>query len=132
NRFAAEFLGRANLISVKNLQPLDGDRASVTFGGRELIARNHHRLPQGSDCLLCARPHDFRLDPPMADYNKLTGTVRSVQWQGDTHSVTLEVEGHEVRVTSVPMHQPPVPGAELHLHFNPSDVTLVPEDSKHG
>jgi 2-aminoethylphosphonate transport system ATP-binding protein len=132
NRFAAEFLGRANLLSVKNLQQLDGDKAKVTFGDQHLVARNHHGLPQGSDCLLCARPHDFRLDPPLGAGNRITGTVRSVQWQGDTHNVTLDVAGQEVRMTSVPMHRPPEPGAELAVHFNPGDVTLVPEDVADG
>jgi 2-aminoethylphosphonate transport system ATP-binding protein len=89
-------------------------------------------LPQGSDCLLCARPHDFRLDPPLGAGNRITGTVRSVQWQGDTHNVTLDVAGQEVRMTSVPMHRPPEPGAELAVHFNPGDVTLVPEDVADG
>jgi 2-aminoethylphosphonate transport system ATP-binding protein len=132
NRFAAEFLGRANLIPVNDLQPIDGDRARVTFGGLPLIARNHHGLAAGGDCLLCARPHDFRLDPPMADSSRLTGTVRSVQWQGDTHSISLDIAGQEVRLTSVPMHQPPETGATLDIYFNPDDVTLVPEDIRHG
>lgn len=132
NRFAAEFLGRANLLEVKGLQPLEDDRAQVRFGDQVLVARNHHRLPTGSDCLLCARPHDFRLDAPEGDSNRLTGVVRSVQWQGDTHNVTLEVAGQEVRMSSAPMSTPPVPGAMLTLHLNSADVTLVPEDGRNG
>ena len=132
NRFAAEFLGRANLLEVKGLQPLEDDRAQVRFGDQVLVARNHHRLPMGSDCLLCARPHDFRLDAPEGESNRLTGVVRSVQWQGDTHNVTLEVAGQEVRMSSAPMVAPPVPGAMLTLHLNSADVTLVPEDGRNG
>ena len=132
NRFAAEFLGRANLLEVKGLQPLEDDRAQVKFGDQVLVARNHHRLPMGSDCLLCARPHDFRLDAPEGESNRLTGVVRSVQWQGDTHNVTLEVAGQEVRMSSAPMVAPPVPGAMLTLHLNSADVTLVPEDGRNG
>jgi 2-aminoethylphosphonate transport system ATP-binding protein len=132
NRFAAEFLGRANLLEVKGLQPLEDDRAQVRFGDQVLVARNHHRLPTGSDCLLCARPHDFRLDASQGESNKLTGVVRSVQWQGDTHNVTLEVAGQEVRMSSAPMSTPPVPGAMLTLHLNSADVTLVPEDGRNG
>ncbi|MGV1792389.1 ATP-binding cassette domain-containing protein [Rhizobium lusitanum] len=132
NRFSAEFLGRANLLEVKGVEPLDEQRAQVRFGDQVLVARNHHRLSAGSDCLLCARPHDFRLDAPQGDSNRLTGVVRSVQWQGDTHNVTLDVAGQEVRMSSAPMSLPPVPGAVLTLHFNPADVTLVPEDGRHG
>ncbi|SCB19232.1 ABC transporter ATP-binding protein [Rhizobium hainanense] len=132
NRFSAEFLGRANLLEVKGVQPLDDQRAQVTFGDQVLIARNHHQLTAGSDCLLCARPHDFRLDAPQGDSNRLTGVVRSVQWQGDTHNVTLDIAGQEIRMSSAPMSTPPVPGAMLTVHFNPTDVTLVPEDGRHG
>ncbi|NTF44588.1 ABC transporter ATP-binding protein [Rhizobium rhizogenes] len=132
NRFAAEFLGRANLLEVKGLQPLDEHRAQVRFGDQLLVARNHHRLPMGSDCLLCARPHDFRLDAAEGESNRLTGVVRSVQWQGDTHNVTLEVAGQEVRMSSAPMSAPPSLGSMLTLHLNSADVTLVPEDGRNG
>ncbi|WP_267553375.1 ABC transporter ATP-binding protein [Rhizobium rhizogenes] len=132
NRFAAEFLGRANLLEVKGLQPLDEHRAQVRFGDQVLVARNHHRLPMGSDCLLCARPHDFRLDAAEGESNRLTGVVRSVQWQGDTHNVTLEVAGQEVRMSSAPMSAPPSLGSMLTLHLNSADVTLVPEDGRNG
>ncbi|OCI93935.1 2-aminoethylphosphonate ABC transport system ATP-binding subunit PhnT [Rhizobium sp. AC27/96] len=132
NRFAAEFLGRANLLEVKGLQPLDEHRAQVRFGDQLLVARNHHRLPMGSDCLLCARPHDFRLDASEGESNRLTGVVRSVQWQGDTHNVTLEVAGQEVRMSSAPMSAPPSLGSMLTLHLNSADVTLVPEDGRNG
>jgi 2-aminoethylphosphonate transport system ATP-binding protein len=30
------------------------------------------------------------------------------------------------------MSNPPAPGAALTVHFNPADVTLVPEDGVHG
>jgi len=132
NRFAAEFLGRANLLEVKGLQPLDDHRAQVRFGDQILVARNHHGLPKGSDCLLCARPHDFRLDAPQEESNRLSGVVRSVQWQGDTHNVTLEVAGQQVRMSSAPMSAPPSLGSMLTLHLNSYDVTLVPEDGRNG
>ncbi len=132
NRFAAEFLGRANLLEVKSLQPLENGHAQVRFGDQVLIARNHYRLPTGSDCLLCARPHDFRLDAQQSESNRLSGVVRSVQWQGDTHNVTLEVAGQEVRMSSAPMSVPPALGAMLTLHLNPGDVTLVPEEARNG
>src|SRR5690606_24716410 len=83
NRFAAEFLGGANLLSVAGLEPVEGHHARVRFGPTVLSAQNHHRLPKGSDCLLCVRPHDFKLRKSENDTNTLTGVVQSVQWQGD-------------------------------------------------
>lgn len=132
NRFAAEFLGRANLLSVAGLEPVEGNHARVKFGSTVLSAQNHHRLPKGSDCLLCVRPHDFKLRKSEHDINMLTGVVQSVQWQGDVHNITLEVADHVLRLTSTPMSSPPEPGASMTVHFDPADVTLVPEDSIHG
>ena len=132
NRFAAEFLGRANLLPVAGLDAAEGTQSRVKFGSTVLSAQNHHRLPKGSDCLLCVRPHDFKLRKGENDTNVLTGVVQSVQWQGDVHNITLEVADHVLRMTSTPMSSPPEPGASLTLYFNPADVTLVPEDSLHG
>jgi 2-aminoethylphosphonate transport system ATP-binding protein len=132
NRFAAEFLGRANLLPASDLQPGEGDRAHVRFGGTVLSARNHHRLPKGSDCLVCVRPHDFRFTRSGAQPNTIDGTVVSVQWQGDVHNITFEAGGETVRMTSTPMASPPAIGETIAVHFDPDEVTLVPEDARHG
>jgi 2-aminoethylphosphonate transport system ATP-binding protein len=132
NRFAAEFLGRANLLPVKSLMTMTYDIARVRFGDVALAARNYHRLPERSDCLLCVRPHDVRLQPGDAADNILTGVVRAVQWQGDMHSVALDVDGYALRLTCSPMDQPPQIGAPLTLHFSAADVTLVPETTGVG
>jgi 2-aminoethylphosphonate transport system ATP-binding protein len=132
NRFAAEFLGRANLLPVRDLQPAGEGRVSVRFGEAVLQARNHHKLAKGSECLLCVRPHDFKLDGGRPGANRLSGVVRSVQWQGDVHNIVLETGGECVRLSSAPMREPPVPGARLDVHFDPADVTVVPEDARDG
>jgi 2-aminoethylphosphonate transport system ATP-binding protein len=128
NRFSAEFLGRANLLPVTGLKAMGGDRSQVGFGDTVISARNHHGLPEGSDCLLCVRPHDFKLTPAHDSCNALTGIVQSVQWQGDVHNVTLDIGGHALRMTSMPMSEPPAMGTSLRIYFDPVEVTLVPED----
>jgi 2-aminoethylphosphonate transport system ATP-binding protein len=60
NRFAAEFLGRANILPARSLQSADLGFACVRFGDTLLRGRNHHSLPDGSDSLVCIRPHDLR------------------------------------------------------------------------
>ncbi|MGN6470609.1 MAG: ABC transporter ATP-binding protein [Rhizobiaceae bacterium] len=132
NRFAAEFLGRANLLPVSDLRPIDSQMARVRFGEVTLSAHNYHGLPASKDCLLCVRPHDFRFSRTAAEPNTISGTVISVQWQGDVHSITLNIGGEEVRMTSAPMGNPPRIGDAISVHFNPADVTLVPEDASHG
>ncbi len=132
NRFAAEFLGRANLLPVSELQPADAGFARVRFGDMVFDARNHHRLARGSDCLLCVRPHDFRICDDRSGPNTLIGVVRSVQWQGDVHNITLEARGEMLRMTSTPMAVPPAVGERMAVRFDAADVTLVPEDGSHG
>jgi 2-aminoethylphosphonate transport system ATP-binding protein len=132
NRFAAEFLGRANLLPVSDLQPLDDRMAKVRFGDVALSARNHQELPKGSDCLVCVRPHEFHFSRNGSDPNSVSGTVVSVQWQGDVHNITLDAGGEIVRMTSAPMANPPRVGETISVHFNAAEVTLVPEDACHG
>jgi 2-aminoethylphosphonate transport system ATP-binding protein len=132
NRFAAEFLGRANLLPVEALVAEVGGLARVRFGEAGLLARNHHGLPAGSRCLLCVRPHDIRLQPGEAATARLAGIVQGVQWQGEMHSIALEVDGHPLRLTCAPLKDPPEPGATLALYFSPEDATLVPEEGRVG
>jgi 2-aminoethylphosphonate transport system ATP-binding protein len=132
NRFAAEFLGRANLLPVARLATTAAGLARVAFGDVALTARNHHGLADGSDCLLCVRPHDIRLGAAAGGDNALSGTVKSVLWQGDLQSVELDVAGHALRLTCAPMHDVPEPGAELALSFSAVEATLVPESASRG
>ena len=132
NRFAAEFLGRANLLPVNALVSTSPGMAQVRFGSGTLTARNHHGLPDGGDCLLCVRPHDLRLAPAGADGNTLSAVVRAVQWQGEMQTVELDVGGHALRISCAPMHEPPVAGASMDVHFSAAEATLVPEATPGG
>ena len=132
NRFAAEFLGRANLLPVSDLKPADEGMAQVRFGDIALSARNHHGLADGSDCLICIRPHDFRFSRSAAEPNSVSGTVLSVQWQGDVHNIALNIGGETLRMSCPPMTSPPGIGETVSVHFNPAEVTLVPEDGARG
>jgi 2-aminoethylphosphonate transport system ATP-binding protein len=132
NRFAAEFLGRANILPATSLEPAGEGFARVRFGETVLGGRNQQALPEGSDCLVCVRPHDLRLQPGSAAGNTLTGTVRAVQWQGDLHSVTIDVQGHTLRLTCPPLAEPPELGTSLAVHFGLADVTLIPESQVNG
>ena len=132
NRFAAEFLGRANLVPVTTLHRSSDGMASVRHQSGPLLAVNHHGIAGGTDCLLCIRPHDFKLEKTDRTTNTMRGRVLSVQWQGDVHNVTVDIDGVEVRLSSAPIKEPPATGDRIEIHFDPSDVTLVPEDGRHG
>jgi 2-aminoethylphosphonate transport system ATP-binding protein len=129
NRFAAEFLGRANLLPVE-LEAADARDGflRVRFGSAALLARGEANQLSARNCLLCVRPHDVRLQPGHPASNALVAVVRSVQWQGDMHSVTLEAGGHVLRLACAPLPEPPEPGTLLPVHFAPDAAILIPED----
>jgi 2-aminoethylphosphonate transport system ATP-binding protein len=139
NRFTAEFLGRANLL------PVTVDRAAaanghlhVRFAGTALrvtadaAPRDGNGGYGGTGSLVCVRPHALHLANGDAD-NRLSGTVASVQWQGDHHAITLDCEGVALRLMLQPLRQPPERGARLDVAFSPDDASLIAEgDNPHG
>ena len=134
NRFAAEFLGRANLLPV-TLEAADAGYglARVRFGALSLLAQAHPELSEGTDCLLCIRPHGVALRPTGEPCNDLVGIVRAVQWQGDLHSIELEAQGAPIRLICTPLHEAPQVGERLPIHFAAEDATLIPEEApRHG
>ncbi|HEX7390524.1 MAG TPA: ABC transporter ATP-binding protein, partial [Acidiphilium sp.] len=130
NRFAAEFLGRANLLPVR-LDAADAGAgiARVRLGDADLLARPHPELREGAECLLCIRPHAVTLQPAGHSSNRLAGIVRTIQWQGDLHNITFEVNGTLARMICTPLREPPHPGETVEVHFAPEDATLIPEDA---
>ena len=126
NPFAAEFLGRANLLPVRlvAVDPHTG-RSSVRFGDRVLHAHSGTRIDVGDECLLCVRPHDLVLSDGDASGNCVAGTVASVLWQGDVHSITLDVAGTLVRLASPPFHEPPQLGATISVTFDADNAILI-------
>ena len=128
NRFAAEFLGRANLLPVR-LEALEagGLLGRVRFGDVVLRARVPESLEPGAQCLLCVRPHDLTLSRGDEE-NALEGRVESALWQGDQHSIVIEVDRVSLRIASAPLPEPPLPGRALRVHFPAENATLIPDD----
>jgi 2-aminoethylphosphonate transport system ATP-binding protein len=132
NRFAAEFLGRANVLPAQALEPTADGFARVRCGDFFVEGRNHHSLAADSACYVCVRPHDLHFKPRTEKSNRVTGVVQSVQWLGELHSIVLDVGGEVLRLTRAPLESPPEPGTALSVHFDAADVTLVPEADGHG
>ena len=130
NRFAAEFLGHANLLPV-TLEAPDAEHglARARFGASTLLAASPHGLLPGQGCLLCIRQHDITLRPAEGPANTLAGIVRAVRWQGDLHSILLDVEGCQLRLSCTPLREPPPVGAVAQVHFAAADASLIPEEA---
>jgi 2-aminoethylphosphonate transport system ATP-binding protein len=129
NRFSAEFLGRANLlpVQVEDAGDVPGV-ARVRLGETPLFAMVS-RAFGGGRALLCVRPHDVSLHPvAVQPSNALIGTVLGVVWQGDQHSIDLDVAGTALRVVCTPLREPPGPGALVAAYFAAEDATLIPHE----
>jgi 2-aminoethylphosphonate transport system ATP-binding protein len=133
NRFAAEFLGRANILPVRleSVDPISG-LSKVRFGDAVLQAQSEPHISVGDDCLLCVRPHDLTIEPAGNGANILSGTVESVIWQGDLRTVTIETGGVQVRLASPPSGDPPQLGATLAIRFAADSAVLIALDPRHG
>ena len=126
NRFAAEFLGRANLLPVRLGGPVAGGLTQVWLGDRPLVVATPHQNPPGGQALMVLRPHAVSLQPGAA--NSLNAMVTAVQWQGDAQAFDLETAGQPLRMVCTPMISPPAPGGSVELYFRPEDATLIPAD----
>jgi 2-aminoethylphosphonate transport system ATP-binding protein len=132
NRFTAEFLGRANLLPVQiDSRSAANGHLHVSFAGTPLRIAADAPARSGNGSLVCIRPHALHLADMGAD-NRLSGTVASVQWQGDHHAITLDCHGTPVRLVLKPLNEPPERGATLAVAFSPDDASLIVEEGSHG
>jgi 2-aminoethylphosphonate transport system ATP-binding protein len=130
NRFTAEFLGRANLLPVQvEPAPAANGHLHVSFAGTPLQVSTEGAVRSRNGSLVCVRPHSLHL-AEAGSSNRLSGTVASVQWQGDHHAVTLDCHGTALRMVMTPLREPPARGARLDVAFDPDDATLIPEGTE--
>jgi 2-aminoethylphosphonate transport system ATP-binding protein len=130
NRFAAEFLGRANLLPVRfEAFESDSGRARVTFGATELTVTADPASRAARGCLVCVRPHSLRFAGAGAHVNRLRATVSDILWQGEYQVVTLDCAGTTLRMSAEPFPRAPEPGAVVELTFDASDATLIADDA---
>jgi 2-aminoethylphosphonate transport system ATP-binding protein len=125
NRFAAEFLGRANILAATalNLSPAPGV-VSVSCGGTVVSAWSEGVL-HGHNKLLCIRPQHMSLVPRSAMSNCLNGVLTSVHWQGDLTHLLCDVAGESVRIVLTQVNPLPRVGERLALYFEPDDAVLI-------
>ncbi|MDR0219335.1 MAG: 2-aminoethylphosphonate ABC transport system ATP-binding subunit PhnT [Enterobacteriaceae bacterium] len=132
NRFAAEFLGRANILSATALGVASSPGlVDVSCGGSVIRAfsqgnqHGHNRSQHGHNKLLSIRPQHMNLTPRSANSNRLNATLQSVHWQGDLTHLLCDVAGEAVRIVMTQVDPQPQPGDKLALWFEPDDAVLI-------
>ncbi|WP_058913436.1 2-aminoethylphosphonate ABC transport system ATP-binding subunit PhnT [Entomohabitans teleogrylli] len=126
NRFAAEFLGRANLLPATALENSPQGYTTVSCAGNVVTAWTHG-VERGYHKLLCIRPQHLSLAPASERSNRLYGTLQQVHWQGELTHLTFDVGGAPLRMVATRLHAVPRPGDSLALWFEPDDAVLIEE-----
>jgi len=128
NRFAAEFLGRANLLPVVVEEAAKDGLAAVRAGGDRLVVASDG-APPGARRLLCVRPQHLTLAAEHGYSNRIGGRLREVLWQGELTHLVAEVGDTLIRIVATRLPSLPERGAPLDLFFAPADASLIPEEA---
>ncbi|POX56055.1 2-aminoethylphosphonate ABC transport system ATP-binding subunit PhnT [Streptomyces sp. Ru71] len=114
--FTASFVGNANLL------PVTVAAEGADFAGTK-VRVDTAGAAAGARATLCVRPHLVGLgDGP----NRLTGTLREIQWRGATHRLYVDVDGHTLTADVRELKAPPALGDAVILHFAAEDAVLLP------
>jgi iron(III) transport system ATP-binding protein len=117
SRYAAEFFGRANIISRRALETAGG---TMRLGRLDLAIPDHMA---GEDFFLCIRPEKWRIGPPDANA-ALNGNIRKVQYLGDRTELWLDTPIGEILVIEM-NSRPPRPNELVGLRVEASDVRFL-------
>ena len=130
NRFAAEFLGRANLLpAVVEGEAAESGFVRVRVGEAKLIVAGRD-LPAGAERLLCVRPQNLTLAGDEEKSNRISAVVQDVHWQGELTHLVAEVGGAILRVVATRLPNPPKRSDRMEFFFAPADANLIVEDAR--
>ena len=124
SRFAAEFVGSANLLEADVAEPSGAGFVTVRTGGLTLQARG---TPPGRRALVCIRPETIVLVDGVGGENTFRAVVRQVSFLGASLSCELDAGGLALRA-DMPARTPIAVGDERIFHVPPDCVVLVPDD----
>jgi 2-aminoethylphosphonate transport system ATP-binding protein len=129
NRFAAEFLGRANLLPVIVEGNTRKDGMVAVRAGVDRLVVASDEAPSGARRLLCVRPQHLTLAAEHGYSNRIGGRLREVLWQGELTHLVAEVGDTVMRIVATRLPSLPERGAPLDLFFAPADASLIPEEA---
>jgi len=130
NRFAAEFLGRANLLPavVAGNAEKSGFVAVRVGEANVVVAGDDH--PVGAERLLCVRPQNLTLTGDDERSNRIEAEPREIHWQGELTHLVAQIGQSVLRVVATRLPNPPARGEKLAFFFSPADANLIVEDAR--
>lgn len=120
SRFVADFIGGANLLPVRVLQPATAAGLAVVEAAwgkpYRMRCRESTPLAVGSDAVLAIRPEDITLstEAPSNPENVLMGQVQEHIYLGNFLDCRVNVGGQEIRVQLRHDEEPPE-GGDVYL-----------------
>ncbi|RUT35191.1 ABC transporter ATP-binding protein [Arsenicitalea aurantiaca] len=129
SRFAAEFIGNANLVTGE-IRRADQRRAEVVLEGGIVLEGgfawpDHAR--QSGPVLVCVRSESIeRVPEGTTGVNCLDAVVETVSFLGATISCVLRVGTLGLRA-DLAARNPPEPGSAIRVRIDPEAVTLISE-----
>ena len=129
NRFAAEFLGRANLLPVVVEGGVRKEGMVAVRAGDDRLVVACDGAPSGARRLLCVRPQHLTLAAEHGYSNRICGRLREVLWQGELTHLVTEVGDTVMRIVATRLPSLPERGAPIDLFFAPADASLIPEEA---
>ncbi|HXZ14934.1 MAG TPA: ATP-binding cassette domain-containing protein [Roseiarcus sp.] len=129
NRFAAEFLGRANLLPVVVESDRSADGMVAVRAGDDRLIVADDGAPAGARRLLCVRPQHLTLTAEYGYSNRIGGRLREVHWQGELTHLVAEVGDSVVRIVATRLPALPERGGLVQMFFSPGDASLIPEEA---
>jgi iron(III) transport system ATP-binding protein len=115
--YAAEFFGRANIISHRALETANG---TIRLGRLDLAIPGH---VANQAFFLCIRPEKWRIGPPDANA-ALTGNIRKLQYLGDRTELWVDTPIGEILVIEM-SSRPLRPNEPVGLRVEASDVRFL-------
>lgn len=116
-RFAADFLGAANLLAVTGAPDSRASVGDATVPSPEDF---------GGEALLMIRQEDIRIDAPDGCDAHLTATVRSRVFRGSELLLVLDVAGQELRVVA-PTSTMVFPESEVTVSWRSAESRILPK-----
>lgn len=117
NRFAAEFIGTANVLTAACV---DDRHLQVTIGGVQIPIRADSEVEEGDTRLVLLRPHYLEFGESSRAF---AAQVVERRFVGDRYEYICTAGGERLYISSP---QAKDPGESVRLHFNPANSYLLP------
>lgn len=135
NIFVAGFVGTTNLLpatAIRDAAP--GTLASVVFDGQhEIACLTRQNVRRGEPIVVSIRPESISLaapgTPPQPDASRLTGTVASIGFLGQTVRYGIRVGSKTLQVNTFP-DKTFANGGSVTLDFKPEAAIGLPPDAQ--